>query len=78
MEWAWLRGQPRHEYAGFVHGAVLTREILAYFAVDSISFFFFLFEKTPFLLFKYHLNALESGGVRAASLHTHPLSSSSY
>jgi len=33
--------------AGLVQGALLTWEILAHFAVGSISSFLFVFEKTP-------------------------------
>lgn len=49
MKMAELRGQSRHSYVGFVQGALLTWEILAHFAVGSISYFLIFFEKAPFL-----------------------------
>jgi hypothetical protein len=53
MKWAELHGNPGINHAGSVQGALLTWEILAHFAVGSISFFYFflyllfILEKTP-------------------------------
>ena len=52
---------PGINHAGLVQGALLTWEILAHFAVGSISLFFILFEKTPFQFF---LRSLQGGKVK--------------